>query len=391
MGPIKGIGFGVGTNYFSLIKLSLKSFAITVGVSLFTSFFYFLLTPIDQPTDQLFLRTTPTFLDVIIAFTGGLAGVIAAVKGKNDTVVPGVAIATALMPPLCTAGYGLAHGNWEYFLGAFYLFLINSVLIALSTGLIVRYFNFPKREFVDSKVEKKVKNFIIVFMTIIIMPSAYLFYGMIKSTIFENNAQEFYNDVIINSVKGIAEPTYHFDADSSYINIDVKGGFVSDEMIESWNKQKKGYDLESTFIHVYQGSDISTIQSKLDQLEENGVYTKEVVFMLNEKDLKISKLSNELEQQKSVNTAKDPLDFDYLLNAFRIDYPEFSSIKISRSFGLDDNGTSDTSYVMFVKFNHSVTSDSLQSIIKSKVSNRFKYELKQKTNFKQDSIPVFNY
>lgn len=391
MGPIKGIGFGVGTNYFSLIKLSLKNFGITLGVSLATSFAYFLVTPIDQPTDQLFLRTTPTFLDVIIAFTGGLAGVIAAVKGKNDTVVPGVAIATALMPPLCTAGYGLAHWDMHYFLGAFYLFLINSVMIALATGIIVRYFHFPKREFVDAKIEKRVKNYIVIFMVVILMPSAYLFYGMIKNSIFENNASEFYEKIVLNSVKGIATPTYHYDSDSSYIDIDVKGGFVSDELLENWNKQKKEYDLENTFLNVYQGSDISAIENKLDQLEENGVYTKEVVLMLNEKDLKITKLNNELEHQKSINTAKDPLDFNYLLNAFKIDYPEFSSININRSFGINDEGLNDTTYVMFVHFRSDIVSDSLKKSLKSKVSNRFKYELNQKMHVKQDSIPVFNF
>jgi len=387
MGPIRGVGFGVGTNDLGLIKLSLKNMGITVGVSLFTSWIYFLITPIDQLTTQLFLRTEPNFLDVIIAFTGGLAGVIAVVKGKNDTVIPGVAIATALMPPLCTAGYGLANGQWNFFFGASYLFLINSVLIALSTVLIVRYLQFPKKHYLDEVIEKKVKNSIIIFTIVVLAPSAYLFYTMIQRTVFENNAQEFVDHVIKYGTDGKVSTFLGYGKDSSYIDIEISGDYVSKDVIKSWNNQRVDYDLSSTFLNIYQGKDYSGLAEKLDLLQQNNINDREFFKTLKEKDKQILELSQKYETLEKESSSKDLIDFNYLLNSFKIDYPEFKSVKINRSFGINRKGENDTTYVMFVKFNPKYENID-QSALKSKISNRLKFELKQKMSFKQDSIPV---
>ena len=129
MGPIMGVGLSVGMNDFELMKRSLKSFLITTAFSVTTATVYFLFTPIAEAQSELLARTSPTIYDVFIALFGGLAGVVALSTKEKGNVIPGVAIATALMPPLCTAGYGLASGNLIYFLGAFYLYFINSVFI----------------------------------------------------------------------------------------------------------------------------------------------------------------------------------------------------------------------------------------------------------------------
>ena len=181
----------MGIHDFKLLTESLKNFGITVGISILVSFLYFLVTPIHEPNTELFGRIEPTFLDVMIAFFGGLAGVIAQSKNKADTVIPGVAIATALMPPLCTAGYGLANGKWDFFLGAGYLFLLNSILIAISTYVLVRYLKFPRKEYVNPKIEKRVRGYTIAFIIIIVAPSIYMFWRMTKRSIFEANAEKF--------------------------------------------------------------------------------------------------------------------------------------------------------------------------------------------------------
>ena len=387
MGPIRGIGFGVGTNNLTLIKLSLKNMGITVAVSLVTSYVYFLITPIDQLTNQLFLRTEPNFLDVIIAFTGGLAGVIAAVKGKNDTVIPGVAIATALMPPLCTAGYGLANGEWNYFFGASYLFLINSVLITLSTIVVVRYMNFPKQKYVDSKIEKKVKSSIILFMIVILAPSTYLFYTMIQKTVFENKAMVFVDKVIKNGTNGTIDYETGFTSDSSYINITISGGYAGTDMIDSWRKSLTEYDLNSVYLKVYQGADITLLENKLTDLEQNGVFNKEVISIMNQKDRRINILTAKYEKLKN-ETHKDPLDFNFILNGFKIDYPELKTIKISRNFSIPLNDRIDTTYMVFVQFNDSISIANKKSI-KQKLSSKIQYVLKEKTASKQDSIPIY--
>jgi len=146
MGPIRGIGLALSTNDFKVLVKSLSNFGIMIVVSVIASFLFFIVNPIKTETSELFSRSEPQVLDILIAFFGGLAGVISAtIKNKSGTltVVPGVAIATALMPPLCTIGYGLAIADWNYFLGAFYLFLLNSVFICLATFLVLRLLKFP--------------------------------------------------------------------------------------------------------------------------------------------------------------------------------------------------------------------------------------------------------
>ena len=160
MGPIRGIGLALSTNDFKVLIKSLSNFGVMVAVSVFASFLFFLITPLKSETPEILSRTEPQVLDILIAFFGGLAGVISAtIKNKSGglTVVPGVAIATALMPPLCTVGFGIATANWTYFIGAFYLFLLNSVFICLATFMVLRLLKFPLVQFVDPKVERKVK------------------------------------------------------------------------------------------------------------------------------------------------------------------------------------------------------------------------------------------
>ena len=142
MGPIMGVGLAIGINDFELMKRSLKSYFIATVFSVTTATIYFAFTPLDEVQSELLARTSPTIYDVFIALVGGLAGIVAVATKEKGNVIPGVAIATALMPPLCTAGFGLATGNLFYFLGAFYLYFINSVFISLATFLGVRFMKF---------------------------------------------------------------------------------------------------------------------------------------------------------------------------------------------------------------------------------------------------------
>ncbi len=175
MGPIMGIGLGIGINDLTMIQRALKNLSIAVFISLLTSTVYFFMSPLHLAQSELLARTSPTVWDAFIAFFGGLAGIVAGSRrDKVTNVVPGVAIATALMPPLCTAGYGLSTGNLYYFAGAFYLFLINSVCISLATVLIVRFLNFHQKEYPSLEVERRVRNTIWLAVLIVVVPSSYL-------------------------------------------------------------------------------------------------------------------------------------------------------------------------------------------------------------------------
>ena len=185
MGPIMGIGLGIGINDFDLIKKAYKNLAIATVIGVVTSAIYFLISPISDAQSELLARTTPTIWDVMIALFGGLAGIVATTRKSISNVIPGVAIATALMPPLCTAGFGLATGNFSFFFGAFYLYFINSVFISLSSFIIVRFLKFQKKTLLDSSREKRVRRYILIVVTITIIPSIIMAYNIVTRSILK--------------------------------------------------------------------------------------------------------------------------------------------------------------------------------------------------------------
>ena len=172
MGPIMGVGLGIGIYDFELIIKALKNLGIAIVISVHTSALYFWASPLNDAQSELLARTSPNLWDVFIAMFGGLAGIVAGSRKEKTNAIPGVAIATALMPPLCTAGYGLGTDSGFISLGAIYLFFINSVFISLSTYMIVRALRYSKKEFVDPDREKRVKRYIGLLVFLIIIPSA---------------------------------------------------------------------------------------------------------------------------------------------------------------------------------------------------------------------------
>ncbi len=192
MGPIMGTGLAVGINDSQLLKRSLKNFAVMVVISIIASTTYFIISPLALPEPtELLARTRPTIYDVFIAFFGGMAGIIESARKDKGTVFAGVAIATALMPPLCTAGYGIAIGSFSFFFGAVYLFVINSLFIALSTFIIIRYLKFPFVHFADPAKEKRVRRSVSLFALLIIIPSLYTGFIVIRENNFNQSVKKF--------------------------------------------------------------------------------------------------------------------------------------------------------------------------------------------------------
>lgn len=191
MGPIMGVGLAIGTNDFVLLQRGITNVTIAVVFSILTSAFYFYVTPLHDASSEILARTNPSLWDVFIAFFGGLAGIVAGTRKSKSNVIPGVAIATALMPPLCTAGFGLAIGKWYYFFGALYLFFINSVFICFATFLIVKHLKFKKQEFQTSSRERRVIRYIWFIVAVALLPSIYLAYRIVERSIFETNAKSF--------------------------------------------------------------------------------------------------------------------------------------------------------------------------------------------------------
>lgn len=269
MGPIMGVGLALGVNNFDLMKRSLRSLGLAVLVGLVTSTLYFWISPLSTAQSELLARTTPTIYDVLIAFFGGLAGIVAqSRKDRISTVIPGVAIATALMPPLCTAGFGLARGDLGFFIGAFYLFFINAVFIAVGTYIIVRFLKYKKVEFVDPKKELRAKRYMTVIVTITLVPSVILAYGIVQRTIFESNAKNFIDKVLVFEGSEVVSAVPTYAGDSSTIEVMLLGRMVPEAAIAVARGQLATYNLNHTRLIVRQAGvdnsfDGHTMQSVL--------------------------------------------------------------------------------------------------------------------------------
>ena len=289
MGPIMGMGLSVGINDFELLKRSLRNFGFMVLASIFTSTLYFFISPLSGAQSELLARTTPTTYDVLIAFFGGLAGIVAqSRKDRTSTVIPGVAIATALMPPLCTAGFGLATLQFKYFIGAFYLFLINTVFIAIATFIVVRFLHYSKKEFVDKNREMRVRRSILLIVLVTIIPSVVIGYRIVKRSLFENDVKRYVNTVFQFPKTKVIEHTgiYRPDNGESYVEIYLIGEPISDEIIENARLQMPQYNLRDVRLVVRQSGEtdnlnFSTLQTGYQEL-------------LSEKNIRIRELETKL-------------------------------------------------------------------------------------------------
>ena len=324
MGPIMGVGLSVGLNDFELMKRSLKSFLITTAFSVTTATVFFLFTPIAEAQSELLARTSPTIYDVFIALFGGLAGVVALSTKEKGNVIPGVAIATALMPPLCTAGYGLASGNLIYFLGAFYLYFINSVFISLATFIGVRVMHFQRKEFVDKKREKTVRKYIILIVVLTMCPAVYLTFGIIKSTFYETAANHFINTELN------FENTQVLDKKISYEHREIRVVLIGPEVPEASialaRSKMKQYKLEETKLVVLQGMnndamDISSIRAMI--MED---FYKNSEQRLQEQQKKISSLEKNLEKYKSYDEMSRTI-----IPELKVLYPSVTTVSISHT------------------------------------------------------------
>ncbi|WP_018108136.1 TIGR00341 family protein [Bacteroides propionicifaciens] len=271
MGPIMGIGLAVGVSDFDLVKRSFKSFLITTAFSVVTSTIFFLISPLAEAQSELLARTSPNIYDVLIALFGGLAGVVALSTKEKGNVIPGVAIATALMPPLCTAGYGLATGNLAFFLGAFYLYFINSVFIAVATFIGVRVMKFRPKEFVDKTREMKVRKYIVLIVILTMVPAIYLTTGIIKETVFKNSASRFIAEELQFDNTQIIDKTIHLNDSNKEreIRVVLVGAEVPEAAINVARQKLPKYNLKDTRLVVIQGlgdsntPDLSTIKASL--------------------------------------------------------------------------------------------------------------------------------
>jgi uncharacterized hydrophobic protein (TIGR00271 family) len=257
MGPIMGAGLSLGIYDFDLLRKSIKNLSVMTLLGISTSTLYFLISPLSGVQSELLARTNPTVYDVLIAIFGGATGIIAGSrKDKISNAIPGVAIATALMPPLCTAGFGIANGNYRYFAGAFYLYMINSVFIGITTLAIVRYLKFKRKVYLDPVMEKKIQRIIFVFSILFIMPSLYMAYDVIVESRFKQNAHQYVTDNFNFEKSKVLSINYGRGADGRVLEVTMIGEPLSDDVISHLKSMLSVYDLVGSELRIIQTSSL---------------------------------------------------------------------------------------------------------------------------------------
>ena len=251
MGPIIGMGFAVGINDSKLLKNSIFNYFFAAGVGLVTSTVYFLISPLNDAHSEILARVTPNIYDVLIAIFGGFAGILAICSKQKGNVIPGVAIATALMPPLCTAGYGLATLKFSYFFGAFYLFFINTVFIAVATLITVRVLKFPLVHLPDARDEKRSRMLVWLVVLITLIPSLYFGYDIVQKNRFESNANKFIDNEAFFPNDYLLKKTV--DSKTKSIILVYGGAPIEDSQIDSLKLKLPQYNLDTSSLKVQQG------------------------------------------------------------------------------------------------------------------------------------------
>lgn len=264
MGPIIGMGLAVGINDLELLRRAVRNYLVATLVAVATATIYFLFSPFEEAGSELLARTAPTLYDVLIAFMGGAAGIVALSVREKGNVIPGVAIATALMPPLCTAGFGLAQGNMSYFMGAFFLYFINTVFIALSTFLGVKYMQFPKKAFLDAKRERIVHRTLVGIVVITMIPAGWMTWNLLRNSYFNHQVGIYLRDEL--HWEGSQVVSHNVGADST-LRVVVVGRPVSTAAAQAASEALRRYSrLEGYRLRIVQGSEQDSLRSLSRQL-----------------------------------------------------------------------------------------------------------------------------
>lgn len=316
MGPIIGMGLAVGISDLDLMKQSLKNYGVATIISVVTATVYFFISPLSDAQSELLARTSPTLYDVMIAFFGGFAGVLALSTKSKGQVIPGVAIATALMPPLCTAGYGLATAQWPYFFGAFYLFFINTVFIATATFLGVKMLRFHTVRNLDADAVRRGRRMVYTIVLLTMVPAVFLTVNIVRENVLENNLKHFVKAEF--NQPGTQVLSSHLKDDT--LRVVAVGKEITDAQIEEARARMLFYSLKDVNLVVIQAENAGNLvmASDLSSAEQaNAVLGQQVA---------------DLQRQLAVYSNYDTLSA-YITSEVQPLFPEISSVAVGMMAG----------------------------------------------------------
>lgn len=321
MGPIVGMGLAVGTVDLELLKTSAKNFGVATLVSVLTATLYFLLSPYKEAQSELLARTAPTLYDVLIAFFGGAAGIVAIATGGKGNVIPGVAIATALMPPLCTAGYGLATGQWLFFLGAFYLFFINTVFIAAATFLGVRLMGFEQHQEVLPERARRARHVLMAAIVLTLVPAGIMTFSLVRKSLFNQNVGRFIeNELTWTGTQIISQ---HVDRDAKLLRVAVIGREVDDAQVATAEQRLPDYNLADYHLTLIQGTQSDSLLHLVGQLQTSKTDYKQTAIQQSQQIHDLELALDGYQRYESLSAQLRP--------ELQVLYPEVQSLSLART------------------------------------------------------------
>ena len=341
MGPIIGMGLAVGINDFALLKRAFKNYAVATVISVITATIYFALTPLNEAQSELLARTSPTLYDVLIALCGGAAGILAmATKGKGN-VIPGVAIATALMPPLCTAGYGLAMGNLYYFFGAFYLFFINTVFICLATFLGVRMMKFERKHHDNHETLVRVRRYILAVVIVTMVPAVFMTVVIIRKSFFENNVRKFVKNELV--FKGTQIISTDINKKNKVLSVVAVGKEIENKERDNAQIKMANYGLDGYTITIYQGTQSDSVLRLNNKLTDIASSNKANTQTMLEQSARIRQLETQLYSYTRYGQSVSDINSE-----MKVLFPSYYGLGLSRTAEASADSGAVKEYVLAV-------------------------------------------
>lgn len=346
MGPIIGIGLGVGICDFALIKRALRNLVMAAGFSVVASTIYFIISPVSEGHSELLARTSPTIYDVLIGFVGGFAGILAIGSTSKGNVIPGVAIATALMPPLCTAGYGLATLQFNYFFGASYLFIINSIYIAFATFLGVKLLRYKTADTVDNNRAKRVRRIVYTLAILTMLPSIWMTWRMLDQTKFTMLASKFVAaECVFPDTQVLSEKASSVKGEKTITITLIGRPLPLDSLRLALSSRLTAYGLSDTRLILLQGGNI------VKQNNDQAAGIKDFY------ELAQSTISSQQRQLDSLHLVLDRIKATDDLGAevvpeMKVIFPQVAGISVSRNIfaSVKDSARTDTVNLALIRF-----------------------------------------
>lgn len=346
MGPIIGIGLGVGICDFALIKRALRNLVMAAGFSVVASTIYFIISPVSEGHSELLARTSPTIYDVLIGFVGGFAGILAIGSTSKGNVIPGVAIATALMPPLCTAGYGLATLQFNYFFGASYLFIINSIYIAFATFLGVKLLRYKTADTVDNNRAKRVRRIVYTLAILTMLPSIWLTWRMLDQTKFTMLASKFVAaECVFPDTQVLSEKASSVKGEKTITITLIGRPLPLDSLRLALSSRLNAYGLSDTRLILLQGGNI--VKQNNDQAPGIKDFYELAQSTISSQQRQLDSLHLVLDRIK----ATDDLGAE-VVPEMKVIFPQVAGISVSRNIfaSVKDSARTDTVNLALIRF-----------------------------------------